>query len=78
MRDMARTVVGLTTMLRLTDRRRRLLAEKVADIANLITAAVVIGFVIGESTVSAPIVVSVTAAWLTVVGFAIWSVENSQ
>jgi hypothetical protein len=41
-----------------------MLADKVGDIANLISAAVVIGFLVGEQRTSALLVVAVIALWL--------------
>ena len=66
----------LTTMLRLTRRRRALLAEKVTDVANLITAAIVIGYALGESDVSWPVVIAALAFWAALLGFALWIAED--
>ncbi len=63
-------------MLRLNARRRALVANKVADIANLITAAVVIGFVIGGPAASGPLVLGAIAVWLALLVFAVWIEEE--
>jgi hypothetical protein len=70
------TVVAVTTMLRLTKRRRAVLAEKVPDVANLITAAIVIGYAIGESNVSWLAVIAAIALWTGVLGVALWIAED--
>ena len=59
------TVGRGTTMLRLTARRRAVLADKVPDIVNLITAAIFIGLVVGEPR----------SSWaLVALGFGVWSI----
>ena len=73
---MAGIVDLLTTMLRLSPRRRAVLAEKMADVANLITAAIVIGYALGESDVSWPVVIAALAFWAALLGFALWIAED--
>lgn len=50
-------------MLGLNERQRAVLADKVPDMANLVTAALVIGFVVGEPATSWPLVAAASAAW---------------
>lgn len=52
-----------TTMVRLDTRQRAMLANKLADVTNLVTAAIVIGFAIGESRASWPVVGVTLALW---------------
>jgi len=52
-------------MLRLTKRRREVLAEKFGDLANLAVGALVFGQAIGQD---------VHSPWVAIVGVAIWSV----
>ena len=68
--------LAVGTMLRSTRRRRALLAEKVTDVANLITAAMVIGYAIGESDVSWPAVIAAIALWAVFLGFTLWIAED--
>ena len=63
-------------MLRLTPRRRAILCEKVPDIANLITAAIVIGFAIGDSPVPWSRVLAALGLWACLLGFAVWIAED--
>ena len=51
-------------MLGLDRRQRAVLADKAPDMANLVAAAVVIGFAVGEPAASAPLLALVTAIWI--------------
>jgi hypothetical protein len=53
-----------TTMLELHARQRDILAIKVGDIANLIVAALVIGFFVGDQGISMTVLVSASGCWL--------------
>ena len=63
-------------MLRLTTRRPAVLADKVPDIANIVTGAVVIGFTFSERAISWPILLSALAAWAVAIIFALVVAEN--
>jgi hypothetical protein len=52
------------------------LVEKVPDVANLIAAAIFIGFALGESNVSWLAVTAAMALWAGVLGFALWIAED--
>jgi hypothetical protein len=58
-------------MLRLTKRRRTLVAGKILDVANLVLAAVGIGAVIGEPAISGFTLPGAVAGWLIVLTAAI-------
>jgi len=66
----------MKTMLRLTTRRRALLAEKVADVANLVTAAIVIGFSLGDRSASWLMLLGALAIWVGVLLFVLVVVEG--
>ena len=65
-------------MLRLTPRRRAVLAEKLPDVANLITAAIVIGFAIGQPTVSWSVLITTLALWIAALLFAVGIAEGGS
>jgi hypothetical protein len=65
-------------MLRLTKRRRAVLTEKVPDLANLVAAAIVIGFALGESNVSWLALTAARGLWAGVLGFALWIAEDKS
>ena len=67
----------MKTMLRLTTRRRALLAEKVADVANLVTAAIVIGFSLGDRSASWLMLLGALAIWVGVLLFVLVVVEGT-
>jgi hypothetical protein len=50
-------------MLGLDERQRAILADKLADIANLVAGAIVVGFAIGEAT---------SSTWLLAIAIAFW------
>jgi hypothetical protein len=50
-------------MLRLTSKRRAVLAEKIPDAANLITGAVVVAFLLGETAVSQGMFAATLVVW---------------
>lgn len=60
-------------MLRLTDRRRSLLAEKFSDLANFAVAALVFGQAVGQEPFSLWVGVAGIATWvaLMLIAFAI-------
>ena len=51
-------------MLRLDERQRVVLADKMADMANLIAAALVVGFAIGEPAASARVAATAIGFWV--------------
>jgi len=53
------------TMLRLTTEQRRLLAEKLLDLANLVATALVFGQFVGQQSVSLNVMT---------IGFTVWTV----
>jgi hypothetical protein len=58
-------------MLGLNDRQRAVLADKVPDMANLVTAAIVIGFTLGEPMPSASLLLAGIGAWIAALAFAL-------
>ena len=52
-------------MVRWTRRQRQLAADKILDAANLVSAAIVIGWVVGEPTVSVWTLGAAGAVWVT-------------
>lgn len=52
------------TMLRSDERQRVVLADKMADMANLIAAALVVGFAIGEPAASARVAATAIGFWV--------------
>jgi hypothetical protein len=58
-------------MLRLTKGRRTFAAGKLLDVANLVTAAIVIGTIIGEPRVSPLVTAVALPAWAVVVVLAV-------
>ena len=54
-------------MLRLKPIQRAILAAKLPDLANLVMAAITIGFLLGEPRASAGLVVAGFAVWVGVV-----------
>lgn len=58
-------------MLGLNDRQRAVLADKVADMANLVAAAIVIGFTLGEPMPSASLLLAGIGTWVAVLAFAV-------
>ena len=50
-------------MLRLKPRQREVIADKVPDVVNIITAAIVIGFMVGEPRFSPPAFVAAITFW---------------
>ena len=75
---MASVVNAIGTMLRLTPRRRAVLADKVPDVINLVTGAVVIGFLVGEPSVSRAVLAGVFAAWGLMILFAVVVAEDQS
>lgn len=65
-------------MLRLNLDQRKMLVDKIGDIANLITAAVVIGFLIGEQRTSALLVIAAVALWVTAMLMAVLAMGGTQ
>lgn len=63
-------------MLRLTTRRRAVLADKVPDVVNLVTGAIVIGFFVGEPKASWTVLAGAIALWIATVVFALIIAEN--
>lgn len=57
-------------MVRLTEGRRELLAQKSADLANFAVAALVFGQAVGQETFSPGIGLAGTAIWLGLMTFA--------
>ena len=55
-----------------------LLAEKIADVANLTTAAVVVGFVIGEQEASGPMAVIAGCLWVATLAFSAWIAKDKE
>ena len=53
-------------MLRLNARQRQILTDKVPDVAHLVTAAIAIGFLVGEPRASARLFIVTVAAWTAV------------
>lgn len=51
-------------MLRLKPRQREILTDKVPDLVNLVTGAIVIGFLIGQPGASLPLFVGSVALWI--------------
>ena len=51
------------TMLRLRQRQRDVLADKVPDMANIVAGAIVIGFAIGDPRASWPVLMAGLAFW---------------
>ena len=62
-------------MLRFSQEQRRLIADKVPDVANIAAGALVFGQFIGGRRFSVPLAISGVAAWLALVG---WSVFLSR
>lgn len=58
-------------MLGLNSRQRAVLADKVPEMANLVTAAIVIGFALGEPRASWPVLLAAIALWGGALIFAI-------
>ena len=56
-------------MLRLTNPRREILAEKFGDLANLAVGALVFGQAIGEDAFSPEVAIAGTAIWLLLMAF---------
>lgn len=63
-------------MLRLKPPQRAVLVDKVPDMANIITAAIVIGFLLGERRVSGGLLVVVIGTWAAVLVFSLIIAEN--
>lgn len=63
-------------MLRLKPAQRAILADKVADAANLVAGAIVIGFFIGEPRASVRLLVAGIALWTTALVIAIIVLEK--
>jgi hypothetical protein len=63
-------------MLRLRQRQRDVLADKVPGMANLITGAIVIGFSLGEPRASWPVLVAAAALWAGALIFAVIIAED--
>lgn len=71
------SISGVPTMLRLTPRRRAVLADKVPDIANIVAGAAVIGFAFGEPDASWPVVIAAAAMWAGALVFALVIAEDN-
>ncbi|MBI4887997.1 MAG: hypothetical protein HY824_12960 [Acidobacteria bacterium] len=63
-------------MLRLTPRRRAVLADKVPDVTNIIAGALVIGFLVGEPRAPGTLLLAVLALWGAVLVFALMIAED--
>jgi len=63
------------TMLRLNSGQREVIADKVPDMANIIAAAIVIGFLVGQPGVSRLIVSAGIGFWIVAVLFVLMIVE---
>jgi hypothetical protein len=50
-------------MLRLNERQRAVIADKLPDMANLVAAAIIIGFAIGEPAATMRLVAVTMAVW---------------
>ena len=68
--DLKRTTTELAsnrspgqTMLRLDERQRAVIADKLPDMANLVAAAIVIGFSIGQPGTTIQLAVAALAMW---------------
>jgi hypothetical protein len=61
----------LSTMLRLNQGQRALLAEKLCDGGNLSAGALVLGQLVGTGPFSIPLAASGIALWLTMIGSAL-------
>ena len=51
-------------MVRLNPRQREVVADKLLDVVNLVTAAIAIGFFIGQPRASAALLIASVAFWL--------------
>jgi hypothetical protein len=58
-------------MLRLNDRQRAVIADKLPDMANLVAAALVVGWILGEPRTSDMVLAPVLALWTLVIGIAV-------
>lgn len=59
-------------MLRLNQRQREILTDKVPDVVNLVSAAIVIGFLIGQPGVSLDLFVGSVALWIVALVFVLF------
>lgn len=59
------------TMVRLTEERRELLAERFAELANFAVAGLVFGQAVGQETFSAGIALAGMAIWLIFMVFSL-------
>ena len=57
-------------MVRLTRGQRALAADKILDVANLVLAAIVIGYAVGEPTLSGRARVAAFGIWVAAFAFA--------
>jgi len=69
--------MGKQTMLRLTPRRRAVLAAALREVAALMVGALVLGWYIGDAPGSVAVPLVGVAAWLVLVGFAV-AVTNGK
>jgi hypothetical protein len=66
------------TMVRLSEAQRRVLAEKLPDLANLFVGGLVIGPFLGAQPVSAALVVVGATAWVVFMAAALYSAEGAS
>jgi hypothetical protein len=57
--------------LRLTPRQRAILADKVPDVVNLVTAAIGIGFFVGEPRTPVGLFIASLCLWIAALMFAV-------
>jgi hypothetical protein len=57
-------------MLRLNRQRRQELSETLRDLANLVFAAFVVGQLVGDGSLSWPVMLLGSVSWCALVGFA--------
>ncbi len=64
-------------MLRLNERQRTGIADKLTEMANLVAAAIMVGFAIGEPAATVRLFIGVMATWIAVLLVAVflWRVK---
>jgi hypothetical protein len=71
MEQWARTEHAQVTMLGLDERQRGVLADKVPAMANLVAAAIVIVFILGEPATSISVMTAAITCWIGALGLAV-------
>lgn len=66
------------TMLRLSQKQRRLLSDKVPDLANLVAGALVFGQFVDPESFSADLMVFGVTVWTLLTGFALALTEGRE